>query len=106
MIPMISMMPFTFTVRLRLSSTNTTTNNSQIALIGYQIASNSLQRLGIEESWDTLSFATNLSTNGIDETNYHTIAPSVFRMEFALLMKPGSTNNSTNYNNGFAGPVP
>jgi len=87
-------------------STNTTTNNSQIALIGYQIASNSLQRLGIEESWDTLSFATNLSTNGIDETNYHTIAPSVFRMEFALLMKPGSTNNSTNFNNGFAGPVP
>jgi type II secretory pathway component PulJ len=86
-------------------STNTTTNNSQIALIGYQIASNSLQRLGIEESWDTLSFATNLSTNGIDETNYHTIAPSVFRMEFALLMKPGSTNNSTNYNNGLAGPV-
>lgn len=97
---------FYFYSQAPASSTNTTVNNSQIALIGYQIASNSLQRLGIEESWDTLSFATNLSTNGIDETNYHTIAPSVFRMEFALLMKPGSTNNSTNFNNGFAGPVP
>jgi len=104
---------FYFYSQAPASSTNTTVNNSQIALIGYRIVStnqnaqsNGLQRLGIEESWDALSFITNVSTNVVDDTNYHLIAPSVFRMEFALLMKPGSTNNSTNFNNGFAGPVP
>ena len=95
------------------SSTNTTVNNSQIALIGYRVVStnqnaqsNGLQRLGIEESWDALSFITNVSTNVVDDTNYHLIAPSVFRMEFALLMKPGSTNNSLSNNPGLLGPVP
>jgi len=104
---------FFFYSQAPASSTNTTVNNSQIALIGYRVVStnqnaqsNGLQRLGIEESWDALSFITNVSTNGVDDTNYHLIAPSVFRMEFALLMKPGSTNNSTNFNIGFAGPVP
>jgi type II secretory pathway pseudopilin PulG len=104
---------FYFYSQAPASSTNTTVNNSQIALIGYRIVStnqdaqsNGLTRLGVEESWDALSFITNVSTNGVDDTNYHLIAPSVFRMEFALLMKPGSTNNSTNFNIGFAGPVP
>ena len=104
---------FFFYSQAPASSTNTTVNNSQIALIGYRVVStnqnaqsNGLTRLGVEESWDALSFITNVSTNGVDDTNYHLIAPSVFRMEFALLMKPGSTNNSTNFNIGFAGPVP
>ena len=79
---------------------------SQIALIGYQVMSNGLARLGEEESWDALSFnSTNLTTNVTREdlyyqsgqsNNFHIIAPSVFRMEFALRMRPGSVNNLSN----------
>ncbi len=86
-------------------STNSGTNvNSEIALVGYMVTTNGLARLGAQQSWDTLIFSslsntliTNVEqiTNSDLSTNpsFHVIAPSVFRMEFALRMKPGSTNN-------------
>lgn len=91
-------------------STNSSTNNSQMALIGYMVTNGGLARYSMGYGWDQLTFLTNganagtydLSTN-IDNTNFATnfIGPSVFRMEMALLIKPGSINisgttNSTN----------
>jgi Tfp pilus assembly protein PilV len=83
-------------------------SNSQIAVIGYFItnsdATNSLVRLGSLQSWDSFTFTNSIASavaaasNNV--TNLHVIAPNVFRMEYALMMKPGSTNN-TNGN----GPV-
>ena len=101
------------------SSIYTNSSNSQIALIGYQVMTNGLARLGIEQAWDTLSFSTNAmsnmvatnqsaASNATTSANYHVIAPSVFRMEFALLMKPGGTNNPSEISiitNGTSMPV-
>ena len=93
-------------------STNSSTNNSQMALIGYMVTNGGLARYSMGYGWDQLTFLTNganggtydLSTN-IDNTNFATnfIGPSVFRMEMALLIKPGSTNISggTTTNNVF-----
>jgi len=94
-------------------STNSSTNNSQMALIGYMVTNGGLARYSMGYGWDQLTFLTNganggtydLSTN-IDNANFATnfIGPSVFRMEMALLIKPGSTNISggtTNGNNVF-----
>jgi prepilin-type N-terminal cleavage/methylation domain-containing protein len=93
---------FYFYSQAPASFTNPTTN-SQIALVGYCVTTNGLQRLSQGMGWDKPAFTngavTTNSTNA-NPTNYSTIAPSVFRMEFALLMKPGSTNNT----NGL-GPV-
>ncbi len=73
----------------------TNSNNSGLALVGYRVATNGLQRLAEGQSWDVLGFTNGpVSTNGVNETNYDTIAPSVFRMEYALLMKQGSTNTT------------
>jgi len=84
-------------------STNSSTNNSQMALIGYMVTNGGLARYSMGYGWDQLTFLTNganggtydLSTN-IVNTNFATnfIGPSVFRMEMALLIKPGSTNIS------------
>jgi len=93
-------------------STNSSTNNSQMALIGYMVTNGGLARYSMGYGWDQLTFLTNganggtydLSTN-IVNTNFATnfIGPSVFRMEMALLIKPGSTNISggTTTNNVF-----
>jgi prepilin-type N-terminal cleavage/methylation domain-containing protein len=83
-------------------STNAAANNSQVALIGYAITNSGvgLVRFSSGQSWDTLSFS-NPSLAMIaatSATNFHVIAPDVFRMEFALLMKPGTVNNSGSAN--------
>ena len=77
------------------------TNNSQISLIGYFVGtSGGLQRYGVGQGWDTISFSTpstnSAATNYIatNSTNCTIIAPSVFRMEYALLMKQGSVNKT------------
>ena len=89
-------------------STNASSNSSQIAIIGYFItnsdSTNALVRLGSIQSWDAFTFTNNIAS-AVDAasnnvTNLHVIAPNVFRMEYALMMKPGSTNNT----NGL-GPV-
>jgi prepilin-type N-terminal cleavage/methylation domain-containing protein len=85
-------------------STYASASNSQIALIGYSVTNSGigLVRFSSGQSWDTLSFS-NPSLAAItatSATNFHVIAPNVFRMEYALLMKPGSVNNT----NGL-GPV-
>jgi prepilin-type N-terminal cleavage/methylation domain-containing protein len=80
------------------------TNNSQLALIGYSVSDSGvgLLRFSAGQSWDALRFEdpslTTITTTS--STNFHVIAPDVFRMEYALLMKPGSVNNT----NGL-GPV-
>jgi hypothetical protein len=90
---------FYFYSQAPASFTNTT--NSQIALIGYCVTTNGLERLGLGQGWDNLLFTNGaVSTNTVVSNNYTTIAPSVFRMEYALLMKPGSTNNGTTTTNG------
>lgn len=83
-------------------STNSSTNNSQMALLGYAVTNGGLVRYSMGYGWDQLTFLTNspggtydLSTN-VNNTNFVTdlIGPSVFRMEMGLLIKPGSTNIS------------
>ena len=83
-------------------STNSSTNNSQMALLGYAVTNGGLVRYSMGYGWDQLTFLTNganggaydLSTN-VNNTNFVSdlIGPSVFRMEMGLLIKPGSTNN-------------
>lgn len=83
------------------SSLSSSVNNSQIALIGYAVGTNGgLQRYGDAQGWDSLSFATPSASITNNTSNYTVIAPSVFRIEYALLMRPGSINNT----NGL-GPV-
>lgn len=71
-----------------------TSSNSQIALIGYRVTTNGLERLGKGLGWDDLVFATNQPVSTATATEYSSIAPSVFRLEYTLLMKPGSTNSN------------
>jgi prepilin-type N-terminal cleavage/methylation domain-containing protein len=81
---------------------NSSASNSQIAIIGYfmtnSASTNGLVRLGSGQAWDSLSFTNSMgaavTAASINPTNLHLIAPDVFRMEYALLMKPGSTNNT------------
>ena len=93
-----------------------TANPSQVSLIGYRVNNRSLERLGVLKSWDDLPYltpsnsqtgfvATNPLANLGAATNYfHVIAPSIFRMEIALLMKVGSRNadGSVNQANSYA----
>ena len=73
--------------------------NSPIALIGYRVTANGLERLGRGLGWDELLFTNGaISTNNISSNDYSAISPSVFRMEYALLMQPGSTNNNSTTN--------
>ena len=92
------------------------TNSSPVTLISYLVTNNALVRLGISKSWDDITFITPSNTetvfngsspltNSGNSANYfHVIGPSVFRMEIALLMEPGSTNanGTTNGNNTYA----
>lgn len=87
------------------------TNNSPIAMVGYRVDTNGLVRMSEGKNWDDLLFLT-VGTNGVtnanskitslpDPMNLSYIGPSVFRMEYTFLMKPGTTNvlggvNSTN----------
>ena len=87
------------------SAVDLASSNSQLALIGYSVTNSGigLIRFSMGQSWDSLVFS-NVSTNqATNTTNFHVIAPDVFRMEYALLMKPGSVNNngSTNGTNVF-----
>jgi prepilin-type N-terminal cleavage/methylation domain-containing protein len=79
-------------------STNAAASNSQIALIGYSVTNTGvgLVRFSMGQSWDALMFSNPSVTmiSNAPSTNFHVIAPDVFRMEYALLMKPGSTNNT------------
>lgn len=80
------------------------TNQSQVSLISYRINNRRLERLGVTKSWDDLPYLTPsnsqtgfLAGNPLQNlgaaTNYfHTLAPSVFRMEITLLMKVGTIN--------------
>ncbi|MCE9543847.1 MAG: hypothetical protein K8R38_10100 [Verrucomicrobia bacterium] len=72
--------------------------NSQIALIGYRVTTNGLERLGQGQGWDDLLFTNGPVATNASSTNFSAIAPSVFRMECALLMKQGSTNNDGTVN--------
>ena len=69
-------------------------NNSQIALVGYCVTTNGLQRLGQEMSWDQLQFTNGSVATNSSSTNFSILAPSVNRFEYALLMKTGATNNA------------
>ena len=96
-------------------STNTT-NQSPVSLIAYQVNNTHLQRLGLTRGWDDLPYVTpsNAQTTfiataplqnfGTASNYFHTIAPSVFRMEITLLMKAGTINadGTTNSMNSYA----
>lgn len=69
-------------------------NSSGLTLVGYRVSSSGFQRVGKGLTWDDVAF-TNPSISSLGESDYHTIAPSLFRMEYALLMKPGSSNYDT-----------
>lgn len=75
--------------------------NSQIAVIGYRVTTNGLERLGRGLGWDEVVFTNGPVSPNVTSTNI--VAPSIFRMEYALLMKPGSTNRdgSTNGNGAY-----
>jgi type II secretory pathway component PulJ len=81
------------------------TDNSQVALVGYRLNNRRLERYGEGKAWDDLKFltsssdgtvnpATRISTGSLNTNNYQVISPSVFRMEYVFLMKPGTTNTS------------
>jgi hypothetical protein len=77
------------------------TSNSGVALIGYVVGTNGLQRLGQGLGWDDplLQFTNGAIATNASSTNFVSIAPSVFRMEYALLMKPGTyvTSSGASY---------
>jgi prepilin-type N-terminal cleavage/methylation domain-containing protein len=98
-------------------STNPPDFNSQVALVGYVATNatngpsvtgtNGLLRDAVLMTWDQVGFtplsAMSGTTNATPEiqlglTNFHSIAPSVCRFEYSLLMRPGSVNadGSTN----------
>jgi type II secretory pathway component PulJ len=95
---------------------STATGVSPISLVGYRVNNLQLERLGAARRWDSLPFlTTNSLTTGIDPASlnlclgdatntFHVVAPSVFRMEVGLLMKPGTTNGdgSVNLPNSYA----
>jgi hypothetical protein len=81
-----------------------------ISMIGYRVMSNSLQR-GVEATgwtsnaigFTTLSIArTNTDYLKIDESNYETVAPDVFRLEFAFLMGNGVISNAVGTNSAYS----
>lgn len=85
----------------------TNSTNSGLVLVGYRVGTNGFQRVAKGLGWDGLAF-TNPVTNGLnDPDDYHVIAPSVFRMEYALMMKPGSTNviSGTTNTNSMVSPT-
>lgn len=96
-------------------STNST-NQSPVSVVAYRVTNNQLQRLAITRGWDDLPYLTpSNSQTGFPATNplqglgtatnyFHTIAPSVFRMEIALLMRTGTKNadGTTNGPNSYA----
>ena len=96
-------------------STNSV-NQSPVTLVSYLVTNQALKRLGVARSWDDQTFITPSNiltqfTGSSPLTNFgragnylHVIGPSVFRMEIALLMEPGSTNSdgSTNGYNSYA----
>ena len=77
-------------------------SNSPVALVGYRVNGYRLERYGEGKTWDDLKFLTynngtpysdtRISTNSLIATNFQVISPSVFRMEYVFLMKPGTTN--------------
>jgi prepilin-type N-terminal cleavage/methylation domain-containing protein len=81
-----------------------TTGVSPFSIVAYTVTNQQLMRLGMAKSWDDIPFlTTNVTVTGLDPatlqqclgiaTNYwHSIGPSVFRMEIGLMMKPGTTN--------------
>ena len=83
---------------------------SPLALIAYRVRNQSLERLGASRSWDEIPFLTlSNSLTGFDPNallqnlgdvtnHFQVIAPSVFRMEAAFLMKPGTTNGDGSVN--------
>ena len=90
-----------------------TAGNSPLALVGYRVETNCLVRVSEGKNWDGITFLT-VGTNGVTDaasrintnslTNSVVIAPSVFRMEYTFLMKPGTTNaaGATNGANTFS----
>jgi prepilin-type N-terminal cleavage/methylation domain-containing protein len=79
------------------------TNNSPVALVGYRLNNRQIERYGEGKTWDDLTFltrdangtvnpASRISTNALSTNNFQVISPSVFRMEYVFLMKPGTTN--------------
>ena len=96
-------------------STNSA-NQSPVTLVSYLVTNQALKRMGVARSWDDQSFITPsnsltgfngsspLTNFGRAANYFHVIGPSVFRMEVALLMEPGSTNSdgTTNGNNSYA----
>ena len=103
-------------------STNPASSNSQVALVGYMVTNgtgsngmgtNGLIRAAAAKDWEQLSFTSLTTLAGTNNpapeyalglTNFHSVAPSVFRMEYVLLMRPGSVNKdgSTNGNGVFS----
>jgi len=95
-------------------STNPPDSNSQVALVGYIVTNgaaangtNGLLRDAVLMTWDQLGFSQLASASGTTNdtpeiqlglTNFHSIAPSVCRFEYSLLLRPGSVNpdGSTN----------
>lgn len=70
---------------------------SDTTLVGYRITSHGLERYAKALAWDDIDYSIS-STAVLSDSNCHVIAPSVFRMEYALLMKPGSINGTNGAN--------
>jgi hypothetical protein len=70
--------------------------NSQIAILGYRVSTNGLERLERGLDWDDILFTNGTVSSNMTATNV--LAPSVFRMEYSLIMKPGKTNNNGSAN--------
>ena len=87
------------------------TTGRGISMIGYRVTTNGLERGAEATQWTnsavgftTVSAAsTNLTYLQIADANYETVAPEIFRLEFAFLMGDGATNiavgNISTYSN-------
>jgi prepilin-type N-terminal cleavage/methylation domain-containing protein len=83
------------------------TGPGKLALVGYRMDTNGLWRDSHVKSWDDVAFVT-VGTNGVTNstslidpnsaTSQQPFAPGVFRMQYSLLMKPGTPNVSGQIN--------
>lgn len=79
-----------------------------ISMIGYRVVNNALQRGAEATGWTSNSLGFTTLSNAIAnpdyltirDENYETVAPDVFRLEFAFLLGNGAVTNAVGTNTG------
>lgn len=65
---------------------------SDVSLIGYQVASHQLQRLGKGLAWSQVAFLPSTFTIAPGDADFHVLGAAVFRMEIAFLVRQDDTS--------------